>query len=144
MEDETNLATQPEGEPEALPYRDELPDGCPPSDALLINSETVVYRFLASPTPTEDDFTSHRVRWPDKVYSGVNECDVRGLSVFDTLDETRMAKGATRLMRRMVPCKVILREGAGAISPARPMDSHRTWWPFRHYPILDCCEVVAT
>lgn len=127
--------------PEARPaYLEPLPAGCPPNDSLYIDEELQVYRFLEATTPTHHDFTSHWVRFPQRKYR--DECTARAISVFDSLDEGRMTKGATLVMRQKTASIVTLRSGAGRISPPAPRDSHRDLWLFKDYPVLECCQVI--
>ncbi len=99
-----------------------------------------MYRFLEASTPTEYDFTSHWVRFPERKYT--DECEARAISVFDCLDEGRMSKGANRVMRKKTASIVTLRSGAGHISPPALRDSHRNLWLFKDYPILECCQAI--
>ena len=64
-----------------MPYREPLPDDCPPATAEEITEPRIVYRLVRNNPPTDDDFRSQRAENPQRHYK-VPECQVRGLSVF--------------------------------------------------------------
>ena len=122
-------------------YREPLPEGCPPGDASEIISPRTVYRMVRSVPPTEDDFRSQRADNPDKVFSNVPECQVRGLSVFDNHRAVQRQLRKPR-MRGLRASAVTLNRGAGHIKHTGRGD-HYTWWPLADFDILSNCRVVG-
>ena len=123
-----------------MSYRDSLPAGCPPDAAEEIAAPRAVYRLVRSDPPTPDDFLSQRQENPSKVFSGISECVVCGLSVFaDKNDAVAKAQKLQHLKNRKI-CRVTLTAGAGRIQPTF-QPSHHTWWPLAAFNILAHCGV---
>ena len=121
-----------------ITYRESLPPDCPPEASEELAHARQVFRLVRTTPPTDCDFRSQRTEKPNRIFRGVSECRVRGLSVFaERID----AEGALRFptLRGRSICRVQLREGAGRIQQTgRP--SHHTWWPFADYDILAHCD----
>lgn len=124
-----------------MSYRDPLPEGCPPDAAEEIAAPRAVFRLVRSVPPTADDFLSQRQEKPDRVFPGVTECQVRGLSVFaDRRDAEAKALKLPHLKDRKI-CQVTLPAGAGRIQQTF-QPSHHTWWPLAAFDILAHCGVA--
>jgi len=73
-----------------------FPENCPPNNA---NEHVeLIYRALASETPTESDFMSFQEKNPNKTYE--NPCIACGLSVFDSLVEIRRVIEVSPLLKK--------------------------------------------
>ena len=129
--------------PNAVVYRDELPEGCPPAEAEGIDMERIVFHFvrrragdLERPL-SSGEFQSQRTRRPTAVFAGADECIARGLSVFGSSRVAASVLERARTRGRWVDmriCRVTLNDGDGAIlktSRGRPTTEgqHWTWWP---------------
>lgn len=126
-----------------MSYRDSLPAGCPPDAADEIAVPRAVFRLVRTDPPTQADFRSQRQENPSKVFSGISECVVCGLSVFaDRNDAVAKAQKLPNLRNRKI-CRVTLTAGAGRIQPTF-QPSHQTWWPLAKFDILAHCAVEAT
>jgi len=122
-------------------YRETLPEGCPPADSLEVTGRLTVFRLVRAVPPSNDDFRSQREEKPGRTFSGISECQARGLSVFT---ERRDAEKALKLpsLRGMQICGIALGHGAGRIlQTGKP--SHHTWWPLAEFEILSYCETEA-
>ena len=120
-----------------MTYRESLPEGCPPAGAEEITSERLVFRLARSTPATEADFRSQREERPEAVFTGVTECQARGLSVFGERSDAVRASKLPALRGRAI-CRLMLSAGAGMIQQTgRP--SHHTWWPLADFKILDHC-----
>ena len=76
----TNLAS--------IQWFEELPESCPPSDALDCNG--VFYR-IANANPADiSDFFSQRMLYPSRTFRDVDECTARSLSLFDTKEAAEL------------------------------------------------------
>jgi len=98
-----------------MDYREPLPENCPPPESEEVLKTRHAYRLVRSGPPTLDDFRSKRAEKPFEVYSGVTECQARGLSVFA---DRRDAEGKARklpALRGTFVCHVQLDNGAGRI-----------------------------
>lgn len=122
-------------------YREPLPEGCPPSESAEITAERVVFRLVRTSPPTDADFRSYRMENPGRVYHGMSECQVCGLSVFSERHACVMAlKLPTQRGKQF--CRVTLMDGAGRIQQTgKP--AHHTWWPFAAFDILSHCVMEA-
>lgn len=117
----------------AMPYRELLPDGCPPEEAEEIAAPRIVYRLVWNSPPSNDDFGSQRALKPFARFN-VSECRARGLSVYarrgDAINRSRK-----RALRGTLVCRVSLQPGAGSILKTGG-GSHYTWWPLADFDIL--------
>lgn len=120
-------------------YREALPDNCPPAMAEEVSEARVVYRLVRSNPPTTDDFRSQREEKPDTVFSNVDECLARGLSVYACRSDCDKPKKLPRF-RKCFVCKVDLDIGAGRIQQTW-QPSHHTWWPLADFDILQYCSM---
>ena len=120
-------------------YREPLPQGCPPDEAVEVSTEWQVFRLVRTNPPTDSDFRSQRAERPSHQFRGVTECQARGLSVFAARQD---ADRALRLpsLRGSLLCRVQLEAGAGHIQQTgRP--SHHTWWPLAEFNVLARCAM---
>ena len=121
-----------------MPYREPLPEGCPPEAAEEITEPRIVYRLVRHNPPVDDDFRSQRAEKPYARFS-TSECQARGLSVFSRRGDAE--KQSTRPnLRGMMVCRVSLTPGAGRILKTSG-GSHYTWWPLASYDINANCQV---
>ena len=124
---------------DSMTFRDPLPEGCPPDDAIEITLRRTVFRVVSGDPPTDDDFRSQRSEKPRASFNAP-ECLARGLSVYsDMRDAARLLK--LPKFRGMLICQVTLERGAGNLSETTSR-SHVTWWPFAAFNILRNCEMV--
>ncbi len=121
-------------------YREILPENCPPDSAAEITSRRYVYRLVQIVPPSEKDFESHRAQKPDTKFSGVSECQARGLSVYSTKHEPEKLLKLSKFRTYMI-CRVTLDFGAGRIQQTGKHPTHHTWWPFAQYDLLANCNV---
>ena len=121
-------------------YWEDLPDGCPPSNAKEIVNETICYRLVHNEPPADDDFRSQRTLEPNRDFS-VSECRARGLSIFmRAVDATRVAQ-RSRNLRGAKLAQLTLNQGAGYLKQTGSR-SHHTWWPYKAFNVLANCEVM--
>ena len=122
-------------------YLEELPCGCPPSDAEDIVSTRIMYRMIEGDTPIAQDFYSHKKRNSNlKYHDPLKMCQAHGLSLFDDPEKAIKATRARYPNHRV--CRLILQEGSGKILKTDSA-GHYTWWPFEEFDILRACEVQA-
>lgn len=121
------------------PFREPLPPSCPPRTASAVVADRVVYRLIRATPPCNDDFRSLRALRPEGAWD-LDECQVRGLSVFDNTDAAANVARLPRMKSRII-CRVRLHDGAGFIKKTSG-PGHHTWWPFAGYDILARCEVT--
>lgn len=122
-------------------YRDKLPYGCPPHDAVVIKDSVVVYRLVKTDPATEKDFQSWRALNPHiNRPSHVDECTACGVSVHNKYDAVRKMAKLPKFRNRF-PAKMTLTKGAGTIKQQGKDRAHYTWWPMAAYDILATCKV---
>ena len=122
-------------------FREQLPAGCPPSEAEQVSDSMFVIRLVKGRTPSDSDFNSLKAMQPNRNF-GRNECRARGVSVFTKLGD---AEGLLKLPAHKGEslCLVELDDGAGFIQrTGERWESHHTWWPLANYNILANCIVV--
>jgi len=122
-------------------YREPLPEGCPPADSLEVADSLTVFRLVRAVPPSNDDFRSQREEKPGRTFSGISECQARGLSVFTDRRDAEKALKLPSLRGRQI-CGIALGHGAGRILQiGKP--SHHTWWPLAEFEVLSYCEKEA-
>ena len=122
-------------------FRETLPKGCPPGDALLPEAGAVVYRLVKTNPPSASDFDSWRKKHPGApLPSGVEECVARAVSTHS--DSTRPT-GLQKIpkFKKTMLCRITLDGAAGKIKKTGG-NAHYSWWPFAAYDILASCEVI--
>jgi len=118
---------------------EDLPEGCPPPDAMIPNGE-IFFRAVLTFPPTEIDFQSQRKQQPNKFYS--NECEARALSMFSTLDGCKRLKKYTYFKNHFI-VSLILSKECGLIkeNPSCISETHYDWWLASKFdPISICTE----
>ena len=123
-----------------MPYREPLPDDCPPDAADEITEPRIVYRLVWHDPPTDGDFRSQRAENPHQIFPGVTECQARGLSVFLNRADAERRTRIGRLQGAMIGA-VTLTRGAGRIAKTGRR-SHYTWWPLADYDVTKNSRVV--
>ena len=125
-----------------IEYLEELPDDCPPEDAIEIKESLAIYRLIKDDSPTDYDFYSQRKRNPMIVhgYGNEHECMLCGLSVFKSVDKLKNL-GRYKRSKETI-CLVRLTYGAGRIKLTNPKNGHHTWWPLKGFDILGHCKVI--
>jgi hypothetical protein len=117
-------------------FREELPDNCPPEDAFEPEN-LIVYRMVETIPPTERDFYSHAIIYPDRKYKyKVSDCELRSVSVFAKINECKLPiKIPANRGRKIV--RLILNVSSGKVRQGTT--SHYSWWiyadfsPFTNY-----------
>lgn len=121
-------------------WNEELPELCPPSDA-IVPENIIVYRFCRELNPTEDDFISHRKLWPDKRFDGVDECLARSLSVIDDLEICKNRLKLPRMKNFNSIYEVRLGVNDGLIKKTFPDPNHYSWWRAKSFIIDNIVKV---
>ena len=123
-----------------MPYRELLPDDCPPAASEEITETRTVYRLVWHDPPTDCDFRSQRAENPDLVLHNVTECQALGLSVFFNRADAERRSLNGKLRGAMVG-EVTLTRGAGRIAKTGTR-SHHTWWPLADFDVTKNSRVV--
>lgn len=111
-----------------LEWFEDLPEKCPPKEAFIPNGMKV-YRFSSSEIPSDNDFISHRLLNPEKVFNGIDECIARSLSVFDNLEACNNRCKLPRNRKRFKSIlEVNLRDGDGLVLKTFKDPNHFSWW----------------
>ena len=123
-----------------MPYREPLPENCPPETAEEITEPRIVYRLVRNNPPTDADFRSQRAANPQRHFR-IPECQVRGLSVFSDY-QVAVSWSRSRSLRGTQVCRVTLNRSAGRIQKTGSA-AHYTWWPLAAYDIPAHCQVAS-
>ena len=105
--------------------------------------QRVMFRLVRTDPPTAQDFLSQRQEKPERVFSGVTECETRGLSVFGQRRDAEAKALKLPHLRNHKICQVTLSAGAGSIQQTF-QPSHHTWWPLAAFDILAHCEAATS
>ena len=110
---------------------------CPPPEAQEVDEPTIIFRLVDQFPPTEADFDSVWEVHPGRRPRLKDECQAKGVSLYDTPaaaeDQTRYETLANKM-----PCMVNVVPGSGPIKQGTT--HHFTWWPLRDHNILDHCS----
>ncbi len=120
-------------------YAEDLPIGCPPSDAVQLNG--IFYRLVESIPPTETDFWSLRKLFPLKSFK-TDECIARACSIMTTFEDcTALKKLPNQRGKQVIEIHLSDKSGVGKKTGKNP--SHISWWRAKDFdPILSYREVV--
>jgi hypothetical protein len=124
-----------------MDFHEQLPQGCPPTNAEEITAERDVFRLVASSPPTDWDFQSHTARWPQKRFP--DECKARALSVSATRAHAELTSKLPKMKKGLLVCRVRLLSGAGMILQTGSEKEHYSWWRALHFAPLENCEIVG-
>lgn len=120
-------------------WAEELPDGCPPEDAIPPNNE-VYFRLVESIPPTERDFHSHKKLYPNKPYR-VGKCQALSCSLYSSLRNCRnLTKKNIHSHKKIV--QLILPPESGVIKQMGENRTHFSWWRFKDFNVIDFCVEV--
>lgn len=114
-----------------IEWFEELPKQCPPSDAQHCNGR---YYRIAKGVPTEsEDYFSQRKLQPDKVFvgEGIDECIVRSVSLFASVEEARKRLRLPKFRKNIV-VEVELTPKDGVIKKTFG-PNHYSWWRTKHF-----------
>lgn len=117
-------------------YKEQLPEGCPPSDAAEIE-QVVFYRMVASFPPTDNDFLSHKALNPMKNFN--KECIARGVSVFVGIRGiTDVSKLPTQQGKQIA--RLNLTAPAGRHKQTGAKNDHHSWWVYEEFDLATHCR----
>lgn len=111
-----------------MPWRNHLPDNCPPDDAKIPSG--TFYRLINGARPKAKDFLSHRELYPDREFKEP-ECEVCGVSVFAEIEGIKqLLRRTPALRKRKRLAKGEPQEDCGIAkhTPSYTHKSHHTWW----------------
>lgn len=108
-------------------WPDHYPERCPPSDAKDVVG--IIYRFTNRANPKHTDFLSYYELKPNENW-GDKACQARGLSVFTSIDDCKIALAAVPALRKKKLCVAELTVNAGVIAatPSHNHCNHKTLW----------------
>jgi hypothetical protein len=107
-----------------MSWIEDLPKQCPPKTAAPSNG--IFYRLVDDVPPSIDDFWSNRVLFPEKVFPGVSECEVRACSVFNDYKYCNKQKKYSRLKHKKI-VKFNMETDHGVVDKTRS-EGHYSWW----------------
>lgn len=109
-------------------WPEHYPEKCPPEDSKDVFG--IVFRFTNRTTPKLKDFMSYYELKPESNWAN-HACQARGLSVYTSEEDCKMALAAVPALRKKKICSAILSAESGVISltPSRNSNNHKTLWP---------------
>lgn len=109
-----------------MAWPNHFPEDCPPIAAKDADGEEV-YRLVDQNPPSDLDFISHRLRYPNREFR--DECKACGLSIFTKLEDSITLRKRLPALRDTLIAMGNLPNDAGKILPTPWMgNSHHTWW----------------
>ena len=120
-------------------YREDLPEKCPPENAVPLVRTTTFYRLVEVFPPTERDFDSIWSLRPNRredLGRQRKECEAKGLSLFDNPAEAHTRTNSPEHAHKMV-CEVNVTPQCGPVIQGR--SHHFTWWPLTECNVLALC-----
>ncbi|MBF0343945.1 MAG: hypothetical protein HQL06_06910 [Nitrospirae bacterium] len=109
-----------------MEWIEELPDDCPPEDAIYPQNEKY-FRWVDNYPPTERDFFSLRKLYPERKLP--SECQARAVSIFSSFDECLKLRKFNYFKTRKI-ISLLLNEECGLVknTPSKDNKSHTSWW----------------
>jgi len=109
-------------------WPDHYPEKCPPDDAKSVSG--VVYRFTNRTNPKHRDFLSYYELKPGEDW-GKKGCQARGLSVFTSEEDCKIAISLVPALKKKKLCVAELASESGVIAhtPSKNNNNHMTLWP---------------
>jgi len=119
-------------------WAEDLPEGCPPSDAVAPNGE-IFFRAVLTFPPTEIDFQSQRKQQSQKQYR--NECEARALSMFSTLNGCKRLKKYPYFKNHLIVSLTLGKEcGLIKENPSSISEMHYDWWLAAKFNPISICK----
>lgn len=122
------------------PYKEILPDGCPPYDAKEANG-VIFFRLVSTFPPAATDFLSPKALNPSRDFKA-KECESRSLSVLinikSAIDILKLPTQHGKLI-----AKLPLISPAGMHEQTGSRHDHHSWWMYHDFNPIPVCELVS-
>ncbi|WP_075349185.1 hypothetical protein [Algoriphagus marinus] len=106
-------------------WYEELPDNCPPNDALVPDGKEFFRLCIGNPA-TSSDFYSQRKENTNRTFAGISECILRAVSLWD--DENKcLQQKKYPIQKNKVLGKIELNIEDGLIKNTFKAN-HYSWW----------------
>lgn len=116
-----------------IEWADKLPEGCPPSEILIPDSDEFYRLIIDAEQISEDDLKSYLELYPDKTYQRDKAVKASGLSVFDTYPDDK-TRNLPALRKFKGVAKLILSSNDGVLIKSGQVH-HYTWWRSKSFDI---------
>ena len=119
-----------------MDWYENLPDSCPPSDAMEPSGESY-YRIINSTQPVNSDFLSYRALNPDKKVF-VSECQAKAISLFTDVESCRVISKLPKFKGKNIYIgELVLTKSDGLIAhtPNKNSTNHYSWWRSEEFDI---------
>lgn len=119
-----------------MDWYENLPDSCPPSDAMEPSGESY-YRIINSTQPVNSDFLSYRALNPDKKVF-VSECQAKAISLFTDVESCRVISKLPKFKGKNIYIgELVLTKSDGLIAhtPNKNSTNHYSWWRSKEFDI---------
>lgn len=115
-------------------WYEDLPEKCPPEDAIRPNNQKF-YRLCDSPPPQNVDFFSHRKLFPFKPFN-TTECIAQSLSIWESKEKCLSLKKLPAHKKKSV-IEFKLSHSDGLILKTGQV-FHYSWWRSKSFDISRC------
>lgn len=114
-----------------LEWFEELPDDCPPDNSIACFG--TYYRIALSNPANSSDFFSQRKLQPHHIFEDINECILKSLSVFDTLQAAQLRLKLPKFRKARI-AKINLQPTDGQILKTFG-PQHYSWWRSTNFDV---------
>jgi len=115
-------------------WSEELPESCPPKEAVKPEDKTV-YRLSISGNSVEEEYKSQRSICPSCTFKNVSECITRSLSVYDDLNKCQQLQKLPRFKKRWKGILELKLNSTDGMIQQTFKKSHFSWWRAQEFDI---------
>jgi len=115
-------------------WKEELPDNCPPDDAISPDGKDL-FRLVSSKPPSDNDFDSYKTIYPYKQFS-VSDCQAKSISVLNDLWEIKKIRKLPIHKNKMI-VRLQLERKDGLIKQTGNIN-HFSWWVSKYFSLNQC------
>lgn len=108
-------------------WNEDLPEECPPNDAIEVDY-FVVYRAVENIPVKRDDFRSLRILFPTRKFKPDLDCVSHALSCYDTPEKAKDIFDKPMHKEKYV-IRIVLNKKCGKIKPTFTK-GHYSWWMY--------------
>lgn len=119
---------------------EELPDRCPPPDA-LIPKDFIAYRAVRTIPPTDKDFESYRVIFPRRKFK-LDECTVRSISL-SIKPECCFELLSLPNREEKYVIEIALNADSGVIKKTGNNILHFSWWRKKNFNVANATQKLV-
>jgi len=118
---------------------EDLPEGCPSKKSSEPDNQDY-FRLINKRTPKCKDFWSYKKLIPDKPYENACPCEIRAVSIFNSIDGAIRLKKVAAHKKKHIG-KIQLTYNDGKILKTGKDETHYAWWRPTGFDPASCSVV---